>query len=166
MTPTEAQGLMNPNRQKGILLDTNLLLLLWVGRWNPKMIAHHKRTVQFDQSDFEMLERFVATFQRVVVTPSILTESTNLIRQHRNRRDISATLIEQITPLDERFRPSVEVIGETAFVPLGLTDAGIITQARDGWLVLTVDFDLVNALNAEGLNVLNFFHLISQTDDS
>ncbi len=165
MTPAEAQSLMTLNRQRGVLLDTNLMLLLWVGRWNPQMIANHKRTERFDQSDFEMLENVVATFQRVVATPGILTESTNLLRQNRHKLAISATLIDQITALDERYQPSVEVINTPAFVPLGLTDAGIIALAREGWLVLTVDFKLVNALAAKGLAVINFYHLRSPRDE-
>ena len=159
MTPAELQSLLNPDRQNGVLLDANLLVLLWVGRWSPKAILHHKRTNQFDADDFALLEQVIATFRRMVVTPCILTEASNLIRQNPRRRELLASVTFQFPLLDERFLPSVEIANTPAFIPLGLTDAGIVALARDRWLVLTVDLDLWRMLQAEGLDVVNFHHL-------
>lgn len=159
MTPAELHSLVNPDRRNGVLLDTNLLLLLWVGCWSPAAIRHHKRTNQFDLDDFRLLEQIIGKFGRIVVTPCILAEASNLIRQNSRRRELAESIALQLPNLEGRFLPSVEIANTPAFVPLGLTDAGIVELARDRWLVLTVDLDLSWMLESEGLDVVNFQHL-------
>jgi hypothetical protein len=148
-------------RQEGVVLDTNLLLLLWVGRWNSEAIPQHKCTNQFDKDDYWRLEDFLSRFRKVAVTPSILTEGSNLIRQSKHRQDITTKLVEQIPLFDEHYFPSVDVVQSAAFIPLGLTDAGIVLLARDQWLVLTTDVDLFLRLTSDELPVVNFNHLRS-----
>ena len=70
-------------------------------------------------------------------------------------------LVEQIPLLEERPLPSVEIVQTATFIPLGLTDAGIMSLARERWLVLTEDFDLIWRLNSEELPVVNFNYLRS-----
>lgn len=150
-----------PTYRRGVVLDTNLLLLLWVGRWNPDAISQHKRTLKFDKDDYRRLEVFLSRFRTVVVTPSILTEASNLIRQFKSQRELTTTLVEQIPLLDERHLPSVGVVQLEAFVPLGLTDAGIVSLAKEQWLVLTDEFELFGRLSSEELPVVNFNYLLS-----
>ena len=159
MTPAELHSLVNQDRRNGVLLDTNLVLLLWVGCWSPTAIGHHKRTNQFDIDDFRLLEQVIAKFGRIVVTPCILAEASNLVRQSPRRRELAESIALQLPNLEERFLPSVEIVNTPAFVPLGLTDAGIVELARDRWLVLTVDLDLWRMLQSEGLDAVNFHHL-------
>ena len=65
--------------QKGILVDTNILLLLFVGRVNRKRISQFKRTQQFVSEDYDLLSNIVSQFVAVVTTPNILTEVNSLI---------------------------------------------------------------------------------------
>jgi len=74
-------SLLESYRKKGILVDTNILLLYFVGSVNPKRISQFKRTNQFNVDDFELLIQILGYFQKIVTTPNILTEVSNLIGQ-------------------------------------------------------------------------------------
>jgi hypothetical protein len=64
-------------QQKSILVDTNLLLLLFLGTVNPARISKFKRTQQFSDQDFYLLVSFLSGFDKVVTTPHILKEVSN-----------------------------------------------------------------------------------------
>lgn len=70
--------LANKFRQKGILIDTNLLVLLLVGSYNEDMISNFKRTTNYTIEDYRYLKVFLTRFEKHFYTPNILTEITNL----------------------------------------------------------------------------------------
>ena len=65
-------------RHTSVVLDSNLLLLLTAGLWNPRAIATQKRLNGFSVDDFKILQTFLATFKQVVTTAHVLTEVSNL----------------------------------------------------------------------------------------
>lgn len=156
-------NLVKKYRSLGLLVDTNLLMLLWVGRWNSAFISRHKRTNQFDANDYGLLEMLVELFTKVVVTPCILAEASNLVRQSGGKNSgagsLSEKLVEQFRLLDERHIESIVVADSAAFIPLGLTDAGIALVAREKYLVVTSDLDLYCHLQTEAIDAINFHHL-------
>ena len=66
---------------KRIILDTNLLLLLVVGLTDPALIGKHKRTRSFEVTDYDLLVNVLSGYNEIVVTPHILTETSNLLSQ-------------------------------------------------------------------------------------
>ena len=66
-------------RNKGILVDTNLLILYFVGILDRDRIARFKRTQQFSAGDFERLALFIQNSQNWIVTPYVLTEVNSLL---------------------------------------------------------------------------------------
>ena len=77
----QIRDLLDRYRRKGILIDTNLLLLFVVGSCNVKHIGTFKRTKKFIPADFEALRRMLGNFRRLVTTPNILTEVSNFLGQ-------------------------------------------------------------------------------------
>ncbi|MGD0517565.1 MAG: hypothetical protein ABSA26_08525 [Thermoguttaceae bacterium] len=72
--------LIHQYSRQGIIVDTNVLLLFFVGKYEPLLIAKHKRTRQYSIEDFQILEKFLKLFQnRIITTPNILTEASNLL---------------------------------------------------------------------------------------
>ena len=67
--------------QKGVLIDTNILLLFLIGSANQERITKFNRTQQFIPEDYELLLAFIAKFQKLVITPNILTEVNSLANQ-------------------------------------------------------------------------------------
>jgi predicted nucleic acid-binding protein len=139
----------------GLLIDTNLLLLYLVGLLDRTRITRFERTEKYTPEDFDALVAIVGRFQRVVTTPHILAETSNLGGQlggklHAAFFDVLATAI---TTLDEQYVRSNDAM--QGYRKLGLTDAGIIHIART-YLILTDDFPLSGYLQSIGADVINF----------
>src|SRR5438874_3988149 len=70
--------LVSKYRSTGLLVDANLLLLYILGKTNKQRIPAFKRTQAYSVGDFELLDDFVSRFRKVVSTPNVLTEVSNL----------------------------------------------------------------------------------------
>lgn len=150
-------------RAAGVLVDTNILLLLFVGSVERRLIERFKRTVSrgFEVSDYELLRNFLKLFDdRVVTTPHILTEVSNLAGQLGSQKQrFFSYFAKGISQLIEHCEPSENLAQVESFVKFGLTDAAIIDLVKGQYLVLTDDFRLSNYLGKQGVDVLNFNHL-------
>lgn len=144
-------------KNKGLLVDANILLLYFVGMYDPERIDNFKRTMAFSTDEFSFLCGFVQTFSTRVTTPNILTEVSNLCGTLPEMFfDEFATLIPSF---QETYQHSASVSKLSHFRRFGLTDSGIIDLVRDRYLVLTDDLRLANYLLAEGADAINFNHL-------
>ncbi len=74
MNDSYIQSVITKYKSKGILVDTNILLLFFVGSSNPARISRFPRTEQFDESDFELLLSAFQSFSKIISTPHILDE--------------------------------------------------------------------------------------------
>lgn len=153
----DAQALINKHRAKGVLLDTNLLVLYLVGKTNPRRVLDFKRTQRFDIPDFQLLERLVRWFGTLFTTPHVLTQTSDLTVLRGDElttiRNIFRTVIKD---MQECFDDSVHVSTDSTFNSLGLADAAIAVAGKRGLLVLTADLELYLTLQQRGLDTLNF----------
>lgn len=146
-------------RQKGILIDTNILLLYFVGTVNRQRISQFKRTQQFIPEDYDTLLAIINYFsKKIVTTPNILTEVNSLANQlGEPERSQCFTLFSQnISSLEEFYNESKIIVQHEKFIKFGLTDCGIINLVRDKYLVLTDDLKLANYLQKEAIDTVNF----------
>jgi len=148
-------------RCEGLLIDSNLLLLLFVGLRDRNRIQKFKRTAQFTISDFERLAAFIGRFKEVVTTPSILTEVSNLLGQLPDSLKYSfyQNFAHALSDLHEHYTPSQQLRNEKAFPKFGLTDTAILQAASGKYLVLTDDFRLTQYLLSQNITVINFNQL-------
>jgi len=153
--------LLDRYRSRGVLVDTNILLLYFVGCFDQERIARFKRTLMFTVEDYELLRRLLHRFDRIVTTPSVLSEVNSLSGQMG--QPAKTAYFEQfargIDTLDEQYVASATVCQTEPFPKLGLTDSGIIYLARNNYLVLTDDLALSGILEKTGIDVLNFNHI-------
>lgn len=147
-------------RAKGVLIDTNLLVLLAVGLYKPDRISTFNRTRQYTLDDFKLVERIVRGFERLVTTPQILAEADNLTRQlpTREHHAIANVIAALIVRLFEVYVPSSDTVKNERYPDLGLTDCTTIAAA-DNLLVITDDFRLSNVLRYLGHDAINLNHL-------
>ena len=153
--------LLKKYQSKGILVDTNILLLWFVGRVNQKRISRFNRTKKFLPEHYQLLDRLLK-FAKIVIAPNILTEVNSLINQlgDPDRSNCLSILATEVTKLDEFYLESSTVSQEEKFTKFGLTDSGMIGIAQGKYLVLTDDFPLANYLQSIGVDTVNFNHLI------
>ena len=155
------QDLVTRYHTKGILVDANLLLLLFIGSYDPHRINKFKRTQERTFKDFKLLVDFLSNFRTIATTPSILTEVSNLSNQlPEHIREAYFLVFRQLaSSFDESYKPSKDLCGLPQFSHFGLTDSGIIDLASETYLVLTDDFRLSGFLQKTGVDVINFEHL-------
>lgn len=155
----EAIGkLIQRYHKKGILVDTKLLLLYFVGQYDPTLISRFKRTDEFTVDDFELLSLIIQQFNRLVTTANILTELSNFSGQLKEpeRTNYFRHLSERILLLKEPQIQSKTIVRSEEFIKFGLTDAGVFLLAKKSYLVLTPDFPLAQYLQTAGVDVINF----------
>lgn len=155
-------ALLQRYRRRGALVDTNLLLLYFVGSFDQKEIPKFKRTKGFATEDYSTLLRLFEHFEKIVTTPNILTEVSNLSGQLAEylKLDYFTVFAHGIILLDEHYSPSADIAKTEEFRQFGLTDAGISCLAAKGnYLVITDDFRLSQYLQKKGIDALNFNHI-------
>jgi hypothetical protein len=145
-------------QNKGLLIDTNLLLVYFVGSYDPYRISKFKRTIAFTVEDFYTLSAIFRFFAKVVTTPNILTEVSNLSNQLPEdiKPSYYSEFAKQIVAIEEQYTTSIKISTLGHFKKFGLTDSGIIDLVKDRYLVLTDDLKLVSYLQNVGIDALNF----------
>lgn len=147
--------------RKGLLVDTNILLLHFVGSYQLELIPRFKRTAQFTPDDYHLLQRILCRFQPWVTTPNILTEVNSLSGQLGEpvRSEYFTRFSRGLSVLGEEFISSATLAADAMFPRFGLTDTAIATVSKGRYLVLTDDFRLSQFLAGRGVDVINFNHL-------
>ena len=148
-------------RSRGVLVDTNILLLFFVGSFDRNLISRFKRTERYTPGDFDLLIRLLTRFDRMVTTPNILSEVNGLSAQlgEPAKTAYFQHFSETIGLIAETYVVSAEAAKLDHFPKLGLTDSGIVQLVKGKYLVLTDDFPLSGFLADAGIDALNFNHL-------
>jgi rRNA-processing protein FCF1 len=151
---------VNESGRSEVLLDANLLILLIVGLVAPNQVGRHKNTTNYVLGDFTLLSRILAASDPIVVTPNIVTEASNLLRQTHDplRTELGLALRGVLEQSREVQVASSDASRDSAFLRLGLTDAAILTAAQHNLTVLTDDGDLYVAATRRGLPAVKFSH--------
>jgi len=157
-------SLISKYATKGLLVDSNLLLVYFVGMFDPERIPKFKKTMAFTVDEFRLLAKFFDVFKKVVTTPNILTEVSNLSGQLSEslRASFHGDFGDRIPRLEEHYASSASLATSTHFKRFGLTDSGIVELVKGNYLVLTDDLRLYGLLLNRGADAINFNHIRSQ----
>ncbi len=157
---------VHPSVRHTVIVDSNLLLLLVIGLWNPRAIATHKRLGNYTYADFLELSAFLSTFQTVATTAHVLAEVSNLAgsASGATRQAIFAQLAGLVATLEERVVSAKTAAATAEFNLFGVTDAALSVLAVDMSL-LTQDGRLARHLQLKGLSAwtldqVKIFHRI------
>ncbi len=148
-------------RNQGIIVDANLLLLYFIGSYDNRRIGG-KKLQKFTIENFQLLAFIIAFFRKIVTTPNILTEVSNLSSNalpEKMQPDYFRRIAQQIPLLDEVYSESKQVSSLPAFSKFGLADAAIIYEAPQKYLVLTDEFPLFGYLQSINVDAVNFNNL-------
>lgn len=146
--------------RRGVLLDTNVLLLLLFGLTHPGDLDRFKRTQGYSRSDHRLLRDFVKNFRVRVTTPHVLTEVSNLAKNlpERWKPRFHKAFTTYVKSALEESQASKDVVATDVCRRFGLTDGVILSQAVGRYLLLTDDFGLAQYFNHCGGHSLNFNH--------
>jgi hypothetical protein len=116
-----------------LLIDSNLLLLYILGNTNKQRIPTFKRTQTYTVQDFELLQLLVERFSRVVTTPNVLTEISNLATLYgAELKQFRSVLRNATEVIDEFYIESRRAVSDRHFERLGITDAAISMLGQQG----------------------------------
>lgn len=146
----DANSLIEKHLTKGVLLDTNLLVLYLIGKVNPRRILNHKRTANYELSDFRLLDYLVGRFGKLVTTPHLLSQTSDLAALDGAERGKCRSMFKTMIRL---------LVEDPVFNHLGIADAAVVVASQNKLLVLTDDLDLHRALTQRGADALNFNHV-------
>lgn len=152
---------LRQSRNRSVMVDTNLLLLLIVGTVNTDLIYRFKRTEIYSGDDLHHIQETVRRFRQVTAVQPVLTEVSNLVGQLTEpaRRAVMLELRQYILDVHEVQSSSVELSRLAEFPRFGLADSALIDAASKGEVVFTDDFPLSGYIERLGFPVLNLFHL-------
>lgn len=148
-------------RPTDIIIDTQLLVLLIVGNASTEIIKRHKRVhPKYDEQAYDLLRTTLGRATRIVVTPNVLAETSNLIRQtaEPDRTSVMTAFHALFGKFEEMHVPGEIASTNGTFFRLGLTDAALLEVGDGSSLLLTDDFDLYMAASHAGRQVMNFNH--------
>ncbi len=145
---------------KGILVDSNILLLYFVGMVRRERISQFPRTEQFTDRDFDLLITFLSDFKTVATTPNILTEVSSFINKlgEPDRSSCYELFAIELPSLSESYVPSQSIAStHWSFSTYGLTDCSMANLAKaHQYLVLTDDLKVASFLRLQGIDTINF----------
>ena len=145
-------NLIQKYKQKGLLVDTNILLLYIVGIVNVDLIRNFSRTANFTENDFYLVEKFINFFDVNITTPHILTEVSDLLG---NRIELQLALGKYIELIEEKFLESKQITRTKTFLQFGLADTAITETAKNSYLVVTDDNPLFGYLVNQKIDAVN-----------
>ncbi|SRR6266446_990174 len=155
--------LIGKYRASGLLIDTNLLVGLVVGLLDRKLIETNRAAIRpLTESDFDLLVAFANRFQRLITTPHILTELSNLTGKLPSHLHSNVRMVIKRLVLDRTSEENVSaamIVEHDLFSRFGVADTAIHLIAPNKYLVLTDEFALAQTLAKRGVDVINFNHI-------
>lgn len=152
-------------RSRGVLVDSNLLLVLCVGYIDRNFVPRFKRTRGYTATDYDRLCAFLRRFKKILTTPNIMTEVNNLGSRYLTGKykarfqEILGHMANDV--LEEQYMESRNAVKVPIFRDCGLADsvAFSVVQNGDGCLLLTDDLQLAARAEKNGAAALNFNHV-------
>ncbi len=149
-------------RDKGILIDTNLFLVLLVGNIDRRLVGRIGKTDKYTCDDYERITDILRQFNRFIIVPQVLTETGNMLKRNcptaNTLLDLSLELKRFVH--DEATRESrglsKRITIHPAFEDLGYADAAILHAAAGRHLVFTDDGPLKGLAWSSGVDVLPY----------
>jgi hypothetical protein len=158
---TYAEILIQRYRNKGALIDANLLLLLYAGNCDVRLIGPRFMHLKaYTVEDYYALSYILKQFSRLVTTPNVLTEVSNLANKFTpdDKQGFFPQFAKELVSVEEFHFPSNKAAKSKLFPILGLTDSVLLNLCQD-YLIITDDLRFYAKLTEQGLEALNFNHV-------
>lgn len=151
-------------RPKGLIVDTNIFLLLLIGIYDPSFISQCRLTQQYTPEDFELLKKILSFFRKIIIIPHVLTEISNLSKRRILPPNLYAyfdSTVNFLKSTEEHQLPlsSLLQIEVKKIADFGFTDVAILELAKQIKMpVLTNDAPFY-AHSYKQIPVFNFAHI-------
>lgn len=147
--------------KKGIIVDSNIMLLFLVGCYDINYINMFKRTMKYTIEEYYFIRDLLTTYyykDKLYTSPHILTELSNLSKKIKGdrRNKYFNFFIKILNNAYEIYIEKNKILEFKELSKFGITDIGIYKIAKkNNLLVLTDDFRLSSYLLGNCINALN-----------
>lgn len=147
-----------------LILDTNLLLLYFVGNYDSNFISQCRTTRGFTEQDYIKLIDIVKSYKEILITPQILAEVSNFSKRISEPKFslYMQSLIKKLFTFKEKHIPMIQLLNDVKnLTKLGFTDLSIIEVSKKyNCVILTKDFELYQIAISEGGEAVNYNHFL------
>lgn len=147
--------------KKGIIVDSNIMLLFLVGNYDINYINMFKRTIKYTKEEYYFIRDLLTTYyykDKIYTSPHILTEISNLSKNIKGDRRTKYFnfFIKILNNVYEVYIEKNKILEFTELSRFGITDIGIYKIAKkNNLLVLTDDSSLSSYLSENCISALN-----------
>lgn len=149
-------------RSTRVVVDACLLVVLTVGRCRKDLLGKMRRLKEYMPEDYDLLERLIAQFQIVLVTPNSVTECSNLFADDRDgdfaRESLRELLANGDVRIAEKYIPSTSASQRSEYIRLGTGDCANLSLIDERTALVTNDRKLAEAAAVINNESINFNH--------
>lgn len=149
--------------RNGIILDTNLLLLMLVGAYSPDYISDYKRTQKYTREDYEWICLILKYFAKVVITPQILAEVWNFAEKIPDYHlvEFIKSSVKALEIIEEIYIEKQVILSNTDELQyVGVSDLSIIHAAKRGnYVIFTDDLRSYHCFMTNEVPSINLNHI-------
>jgi len=150
---TYASYLLRNRKDLIITIDTNILLLYFIGKYDTGFIEKFDRTAIYTEEEFFLLSEIIKNAREITITPNIITEINNLSKRLNDNIyfDIFRDILNKI---NEKYFKSKILCKNDCFYNFDIADISVLELAKIGYLVVTDDRKLVGLLRSLKYDVI------------
>lgn len=155
-------NLVRKYRKNGVIVDTNLLLVLLAGNVQRGLVGKVARTDEYTVADYEMITNLLVEFDSLILVSPVLTE-IGFFLEKNNDQAMQTQLYNELVRmvLDDTTRESRVysdvVVEDPDFGRLGYADVAILKIAEiHHHLIFTADSPLHVEAGRRGIGVLPY----------
>lgn len=123
-------------KNREVVLDSVLLLLLTLGSYEPRTFRSLKRFAAFEIEDLISLRSFVQK-RKIKITPHLVTEVCSLANQlpEEVRTGYFRYLAKTVSGFTETSLPSADLVSKEPFIRFGITDTMLFALIHNSTVV-------------------------------
>lgn len=159
-----AQSSHMPRR---VVLDANLLLVAVIGRDHADKLGSLKHVKEYMPADYPLLRQMVSQYDQIVLTPNVMTECSDLLKDSAVEQDAKSCLRElaiwsgakKSRLVVEDYVPSAIAATMNQYSYLGIADCALLSLVDQSTALVTVDHKLAAAAAERNPASVNFNYL-------
>lgn len=151
---------------EGLIVDTNLLILFLIGKYDIDLVENCRLTSKYHKDDYELLCRIMQLFKKLIITPHIVAEISNLSKNELKDQKLAAyvsvfinflntpSLEEKYVGIEKFFGVEIKLISY-----FGFTDMAIYELSKDSKLPFITDDDRFYQFSCNKTPCIKFQHI-------
>lgn len=167
---SEIQNYVMQKQPAGLIVDTNILILLLVGTYDQNFIKDCEYFIQnrknYTVEDFNLLQKIIASFKgKIIITPQVIAEISSLANKIKGDKGLyyrviveflkSPNVSERYQRIDSLWKLDVKVICEFKFTDLTMLQLSKLENIP----ILTDEYRFFEHSYSNNVTIIKFEHI-------